>query len=202
MKGRLEMGRHFFISSSSNPYLLSSGSFQTRRNHLPIHWPIDKGHYQRQTLIHTFLQKLSGQWIKVGRLVQRLIDYLIEFTLTSEGYRNISSISPLNTIATSMEILQVLLGNQKWFYSWWLLFSSWRNCWTRSPVEVKRKFPLLSIMFLADMGPIPFCRFQFHSIPFGQFQFHLKFIKSNSIPIPKLSIPIRSLSLPNIFYHE
>jgi len=40
------------------------------------------------------------------------------------------------------------------------------------------------------MGSIPFCQFQFHSIPFGQFQFHIKFINSNSIPIPNLSIPI------------
>ena len=53
-----------------------------------------------------------------------------------------------------------------------------------------------------DMGSIPFCQFQFHSIPFGQFQFHLKFINSNSIPIPKFSIPIPTLFLLNIFYHE
>ena len=25
------------------------------------------------------------------------------------------------------------MGCQKWFYSWWLLFSSWNNCWKYRP---------------------------------------------------------------------
>jgi len=47
-----------------------------------------------------------------------------------------------------------------------------------------------------DMRSIPFCRFQFHSIPFGQFHFHIKFINSNAIPVPNLSIPIDRFDYP------
>ena len=112
MKGRLEIGQRFFISSLFNPDFSSSWVIVVCFKHNGI---------TDSAIDLLIMTVISGKcWstyflkIQVGHGSKSHVLFgdslIIYMTSTSEASQNISRIFPLNIISVFMEILQVLIG--------------------------------------------------------------------------------------------